>query len=346
MSIESAIPKHLVCPRLEAASTPHDYQAPFPAWTARFTPLVERVVMACFGAQAPGPLGLESLAPYIERFALANGPLYWDPAQCQDATGTHNLVAIAYWADVAAFERWRCDSGFDQWWQAPERETEATGRFVEIVTPGQEWFETLFSSPDGVEGIAHLGSGMSGVVREHGYWGSARDRLPRAQVDKLVGARGDVAQKTGTGARIRVPGRENLCLIRSGQDWSATSRQERKLYLEDIQPVLQAGMDFLRDEGGVIGCRSCRLMQVLDACTGAPLEKSFGLAHFDDLARLETWARSHPTHLAIFGRFMRYTQALDFQVALRLYHEVAVIPASAQWFEYINCHGQTGLLRG
>lgn len=346
MSIESAIPKHLVCPRLEAASTPHDYQAPFPAWTARFTPLVERVVMACFGVQAPGPLELESLAPYIERFALVDGPLYWDPAQCQDATGAHNLVAIAYWADVAAFERWRSNSGFDQWWQAPERETEATGRFVEIVTPGQEWFETLFSSPDGVEGIAHLASGMSGVVREHGYWGSARDRLPRAQVDKLVGARGDAAQKTGTGARVRVLGRENLCLIRSGQDWSATSRQERKLYLEDIQPVLQAGMDFLRDEGGVIGCRSCRLMQVLDACTGAPLEKSFGLVHFDDLARLETWARSHPTHLAIFGRFMRYTQALDFQVALRLYHEVAVIPASAQWFEYINCHGQTGLLRG
>ena len=346
MSIESAIPKHLVCPRLEAASTPHDYQAPFPAWTARFTPLVERVVMACFGVQAPGPLELESLAPYIERFALVDGPLYWDPAQCQDATGAHNLVAIAYWADVAAFERWRSNSGFDQWWQAPERETEATGRFVEIVTPGQEWFETLFSSPDGVEGIAHLASGMSGVVREHGYWGSARDRLPRAQVDKLVGARGDSAQKTGTGARVRVLGRENLCLIRSGQDWSATSRQERKLYLEDIQPVLQAGMDFLRDEGGVIGCRSCRLMQVLDACTGAPLEKSFGLVHFDDLARLETWARSHPTHLAIFGRFMRYTQALDFQVALRLYHEVAVIPASAQWFEYINCHGQTGLLRG
>ncbi len=346
MSIESAIPEHLVCPRLEPASTPRDYQAPFPAWTVRFTPLVERVVMASFGVQAPAPLGLESLAPYIERFALADGPLYWDPAQCQDATAAHNLVAIAYWDDVATFERWRSSSGFDQWWQAPERETEAIGRFVEIVTPGQEWFETLFSSPEGVEGIAHLASGMSGVVREHGYWGSARDRLPRAQVDTLAGERGEVAAMVVVGARVRVPGRENLCLIRSGQDWSATSQQERELYLSDIQPVLRAGMDFLRDEGRSIGCCSCRLMQVLDATSGAPLEKSFGLAHFEDLARLETWARSHPTHLAIFGRFTRYTQALDFQIALRLYHEVAVIPANAQWFEYINCHGQTGLLRG
>lgn len=346
MSIESAIAPHLTCPRLEPANTPRDYQAAFPAWTARFTPLVEQVVMAYFGVQGSAPLELDSLAPYIERFALADGPLYWDPAQCQDATGAHNLVAIAYWADVAAFERWRCDSGFDQWWQAPEREAEATGRFVEIVTPGQERFETLFSSPDGVDGIAHLASGMSGVVLEHGYWGSVRDRLPRAQVDKLAGERGERAQPSATGARVRVPGRENLCLIRSGQDWSATSQQERELYLSDIQPVLRAGMDFLRDEGRDIGCCSCRLMQVLDASSGIPLEKSFGLAHFEDLAQLETWARTHPTHLAIFGRFMRYTQALEFQVALRLYHEVAVIPANAQWFEYINCHGQTGLLRG
>ncbi|WP_409035782.1 phenylacetaldoxime dehydratase family protein [Pseudomonas corrugata] len=72
--------------------------------------------------------------------------------------------------------------------------------------------------------------------------------------------------------------------------------------------------------------------------------KKLGLAHFDELAHLEDWAKTHSTHLAIFGGFMRYVRVLDFQVALRLYHEVSVIPADAQCFEYINCHPGSGLL--
>jgi len=87
-------------------------------------------------------------------------------------------------------------------------------------------------------------------------------------------------------------------------------------------------------------------MRVLDNATGEPLEKTFGLAHFDELAHLEGWAKTHPTHLAIFGGFMRYVRALDFQVSLRLYHEVSVIPADAQCFECINCHPGSGLLGG
>lgn len=344
MSDESAIASHLRQPRVFPANTPRDYQPPFPAWTARFTPLVEQVVMAYFGVQSNAPLPMQALAPYIERFAYADGPQFWDPARCQDATGAHNLIAIAYWADAAAFERWRLGSGFEAWWQAAAREQDGVGWFIEVVSPRAERFETVFSST-APEGVAHLATGMSGTIVEHGYWGSARDRLPISQVDAL--APGPVSVPASTpGARVRIPGRENLCLIRSGQDWSATVQQERELYVNDIHPVLQTGMDFLRDEGQSVGCRSCRFMQVLDAATGQPVEKTFGLAHFDSLSSMEAWAKTHPTHVAIFGRFMNYVKALNFQVALRLYHEVAVIPADAQWFEYINCHSHTGLLVG
>ena len=48
-----------------------------------------------------------------------------------------------------------------------------------------------------------------------------------------------------TGARRT----SNLCLIRSGQDWGDTEADERRMYLRDVEPVLRAGMDFLRDEG-------------------------------------------------------------------------------------------------
>ena len=54
------------------------------------------------------------------------------------------------------------------------------------------------------------------------------------------------------GSRIRP--HQNLCIIRSGQDWGETDEAERRMYFEDVEPFLTAGMRFLRDEGRAIGC--------------------------------------------------------------------------------------------
>jgi len=104
-------------------------------------------------------------------------------------------------------------------------------------------------------------------------------------------------------------------------------------------------MDFLRDQGLGIGCYSNRYMRHLDA-QGAPLQKSFGLSYWRSLADMERWAESHPTHVAIFGSFMRYVQALNFQLQLRVYHEVSVLKADEQSYEYVNCHAGSGLMNG
>lgn len=69
------------------------------------------------------------------------------------------------------------------------------------------------------------------------------------------------------------------------------------------------------------------------------------MSYFRSLAELERWAESHSTHIAIFGTFMRIVEQLNFQLKLRLYHEVTVAAADEQFFEYINCHDQTGMLR-
>ena len=85
-------------------------------------------------------------------------------------------------------------------------------------------------------------------------------------------------------------------------------------------------------------------MTVLDPDTFAPLEKTFGLGYFDDLASLEKWSKSHKTHLDIFGRFLNYAKELENQVALRLFHEVLVLEGQQQEWEYVGCHGKTGML--
>jgi aldoxime dehydratase len=344
-AMESAIPNHLARFRTQALGTPAGFRPPVPAWTARFDPLVKEVVMAYIGVQqAPGSTPsanpLASLAP---RFAHSAGPKHWDLSGHVDSAGYHTLIYIAYWDDPGQFQTWRAESQFDAWWYDAARDDEDCGYFLEMVTPSADRFETLFSSPDRPEGIGRLQAGVSGEIAEHNYWGAARDRLALAQTD-LLAPEACASQTTrGLRKRVVVPGRANLSLIRSGQDWSDTTGTERALYLSDIEPTLRAGMDFLSVEGAAIGCLSCRYMRVLDAA-GMEMEKTFGLAIFDSLGNLEAWAKSHPTHVAIFQGFLKYVQDLNFQIALRLFHEITVVPVEGQYFEYLNCHPGTGLL--
>src|SRR5882672_2462022 len=140
-------------------------------------------------------------------------------------------------------------------------------------------------------------AGFSNVVSV-AYWGGMRDRIPLSQTNEM--APGGNPELIRDGARLRIVAHDNLCLIRSGQDWSDTETSERKLYLEDVEPVLREGMDFLSDEGVSIGCYANRYMRVLGA-DGSPTEKSYGRSWWKSLAALERWAESHPTHVRIFG---------------------------------------------
>lgn len=176
-------------------------------------------------------------------------------------------------------------------------------------------------------------------------------RLAAAQNDLLEGeklvsnALNGHVRKDGGVKRICVPGKKNLCVIRSGQDWSATLPAERKLYLETMHPVLIKGMVFLRDEGKSVGCHANNLWGVIDPSSfGAKLDKTYGLGFFDDLSSLEHWSKSHATHLNIFGGFLTYAKKLDNVLSLRLFHEIYVLEEGQQFFEYVGCHDETGML--
>lgn len=184
-----------------------------------------------------------------------------------------------------------------------------------------------------------------------------RDRMPIAQTDELYGEKGLLlsAKKTTPPPpppqiddplhhRVRVSGKKNLAMIRSGQDWSNTNPYEREKYLTEMHPVLITGMNFLRDRGEEVGCIDCRFMDVVPLKDGSKSDKTFGLAYFDELASLEGWSRSHVTHLNIFGQFMKYAGELGGNVGLRLFHEVMVLEPGQQFFEYVGCHDGTGML--
>ncbi|MBR0936375.1 phenylacetaldoxime dehydratase family protein [Bradyrhizobium jicamae] len=339
--MESAIPSHLQTARSRHRRVPDDYTPPYPSFVARHKPAVKSVTMAYFGAQyrgEPTAAATKALAGIATRFAGENGPTHWDRAQYVDQAGFTNVVSVAYWDDAARFDAF-LPKARDAW--TGSEPGAGVGRFIEVLRPRVERYETLFSSLGRPEGVAVLADGMSGEVQEHAYWGGMRDRIPLSQTDAMTP--GGEPRVVRDGARIRVVAHDNLCLIRSGQDWSDTEASERKMYLDDVEPVLREGMDFLRDEGAPIGCYANRYMRVLDA-GGAPTEKSYGQSWWKSLAALERWAESHPTHVRIFGAAMKYLSTLGPNAKLRLYHEVTVAAADEQFFEYLDCHERTGML--
>jgi aliphatic aldoxime dehydratase len=338
--MESAIPPHLQTARSRHRRVPDDYAPPYPSFVARHKPAVKQVIMAYFGIQyrgEPGAAAGQALAAIAARFAADNGPTHWDRAEYVDQAGFTNIVSVAYWDDATRFDAW-FKPAREAWTGGQDS---AVGRFIEVLRPHVERYETLFSSPDRAEGVAVLADGMSGDVQEHAYWGGMRDRIPLSQTDPM--APGGEPRAIRDGGRIRIVAHDNLCLIRSGQDWSDTEASERKMYLDDVEPVLREGMDFLRDEGVPIGCYANRYMRVVDA-GGRPSEKSYGQSWWKSLAALERWAESHPTHVRIFGAAMKYLSTLGPSAKLRLYHEVTVAAADEQFFEYLGCHPRTGML--
>ncbi|HEY1974520.1 MAG TPA: phenylacetaldoxime dehydratase family protein [Pseudonocardia sp.] len=336
--MESAIPGHLTVERTRHRRVPDDYVPPFPAFVSRSRPEVGQVVMAYLGLQFRGDPPEDALRELDVALADADGPGHHDRATHTHPAGYTEIVSIAYWPDPSTFDRWF--TAHREGWMGDHRLAENVGRWVEVIRPTVDEFETLFTAPERPEGVAVIADGWSEDVQEHGYWGGMRDRIPLSQTDPMLGGGPPVIERDG--ARVRVHPRQGLCLIRSGQDWSDTVGRDRELYLNDVEPVLRAGMDFLRDEGRAIGCYSNRYVTVLK--DGRPGEASFGMSWWRSLDVLERWAESHPTHVAIFGAAMKYLTTMGAQGQLRLYHEVSVVSAEEQYFEYLNCHENTGLL--
>jgi aldoxime dehydratase len=340
--MESAIPEHLQSARTRHRRVPDDYAPPYPSFVARHKPKVLQVVMAYFGIQTqgkPSKAAEQAMASIVSRFASSGGPTHWDRAQYVDEAGFTNIVTVAYWDDRAKFDGWFPAARDD--WTGDQRATDGIGAFIEVLYPSVEGYETLFSSLGRPEGVAVLADAMSGEVQEHAYWGGMRDRIPLSQTDEMAPSGSTRAIRDG--GRIRVIPNDNLCLIRSGQDWGDTEASERKMYLDDVEPVLREGMDFLRDSGRSVGCYANRYMTIVGS-DGAPTEKSYGMSWWKSLAALERWAESHPTHVRIFGAAMKYLSTLGPAAKLRLYHEVTVARADEQFFEYAGCHPQTGML--
>jgi len=336
--LESSIAKHL---RSSVAGTPTKERPEFDSFTSRFDPSVTSVAIAYLGVQSrrmDDPTAAREISALAKSLAAEHPADHLEHCVYVDEVGFQVQMIVAYWLDPDSFERWFLAGG--RGWATPR---EGLGFFTEFVTPTMTRLETLHSSPQDLQGVAALARGPSNPIYEHGYWGGMRDRIPDSQTSALA-ASGSMAYAAAASQAVRVEAADNLCLIRSGQDYSATAGAEREFYLREVEPQLRAGMEFLRDHGRGIGCFENRYVTVVSA-DRTPTDRTFAVSLWRDIADLEAWAKSHPTHVRIFNAFTEHMKKFGDDARLRLYHEVVVVPRDHQHYEYAGCHAQTGLLR-
>lgn len=335
---------------MNSKNTPKGWTPPYPAWEADLSSDVTDVFIVYYGVQYKSGTGIPAVAAqFFETFERSqdkdNAPKNVERGSFIDGQGYQNDIFVCYWSRAELFHQWQENAEISNWLREEGRTKGDAGFWIERHVVPLEKFETNFSSTDALGAAALTEKQMVGPINKHAYWGSMRDRIPLSEKDNF-----DASEEIHTGPdsdsqghHIRLSAPDNLCVIRSGQDWSRSKGAERADYLKEIQPVLAEGMAYLIQNPKDSGCMSCRLVSETDR-ENRPVQKSFGLAYFISLKHLEDWSMKHPSHLKIFQTFHKFVQKYNFEIDLRLWHEVAILDKDNSTFDYINCHNKTGIL--
>ncbi|TQV77759.1 phenylacetaldoxime dehydratase family protein [Denitrobaculum tricleocarpae] len=327
---------------------PPGWTPPYPSFMSEFDAArrsASMVVMGCQFEDGDRATAFEFVSRMV-LLAEAEGKAdHADLSSCEaDSAGRAQFVMTGYWLKPDALEHFFESAAFQTLWQRHSAEALPHGIFREVFNVPLERFETLHSDPTHLVGVAHAREEVTDPIDRHAYWGSMRDRIP-ASADNPFDPSGTIEILEQSANRILLRPGENLAVIRSGQDLGGVHGQEREEYYGEVEPVLNAGMAFLRDQGAEVNCLDCRYMVFVDG-SGEKTDHTFGLAYFRSLSDLENWSEHHPTHLAIFNAFLEFAPRYGPAMKSRYWHEVSVLPAQSQIAEYVNCAPGTGLLSG
>ncbi len=321
---------------------PLNWEPPAPAWQSDWKEQADPLITGYFGIQENDPSLLDAWVGAA--FSGPYAPFAAELGRHAAREGLIEYLYIAYWRR-SVYQRWWARE--QAWWNDDKRIREGVGYFREVITMPFDRFETLHSTTE-PHGIGVSAEEMDGPIAEHGYPGGMRDRIPLSEFHSLRAAGRFETQlesrRTDDGKRVIVTPPENMCVIRSGQNWSFCDGEEKAYYLEKLHPVLLEGMRYLRDNPEESNCYSLRFVNKKNGFWG-PTEQSFGLGYSVDVYAFEEWAKSHRTHIAIFSGFLEMVDTFGPEnMKLRLWHEVTALPNEGCEFEYINCHPDTGLL--
>lgn len=326
---------------------PENHNPQANAWTAEFPPEMSYVVFAQIGIQSKS---LDHAAEHVgmmkKSFDLRTGPKHVDRALHQGADGYQDSIFLAYWDEPETFKSWVADPEVQKWWSGKKiDENSPIGYWSEVTTIPIDHFETLHSGENYDNGVSHFVPIKHTEVHE--YWGAMRDRMPVSASSDLESPLGlqlpePIVRETFE-KRLKVTAPDNICLIRTAQNWSKCGSGERETYIGLVEPTLIKANTFLRENASETGCISSKLVyeQTHD---GEIVDKSCVIGYYLSMGHLERWTHDHPTHKAIYGTFYEMLKRHDFKIELALWHEVSVLQSKDIELIYVNCHPSTGFL--
>ncbi|MFJ6899546.1 phenylacetaldoxime dehydratase family protein [Streptomyces hokutonensis] len=330
-------------------TAPPGHTPRFTAYSARFPEGTDAFVFAQYGCQAPSREEAERAAAGLAAlFTGPDGPDLVDRGSFYDTAGAHNVALLAYWYDPSRHRRWRESETVRAAWDGLPAQGPVGHWREESVVPVErnETLHTHRREDYATSGLSQSGALELPETQVHDYWGAARDRIAASASEALEPAMPafepqDPGARETRGRRVSVDVPGNVALIRTAQDWSASTLY-RETYLADVKPVKDRGVDFLAENAGS-GCIAARNLTE-EAADGAPLDRACTIAWFASLEHLMTWCRSHRTHLDIYASFFRMVGGGEGPLDVAFWHEVSVLPSGSVTAEYVNCDPRTGFL--
>ncbi|KAF1360404.1 hypothetical protein EJ07DRAFT_115092 [Lizonia empirigonia] len=349
----------MACPvRLYPLRKPKNYRLPVPRYTLVLPKRVTHIYTSYIGVQQHAQDGATTRAKaqvcrdVKEWFNGKDGPSASESFALLDgreAPGT--TIWVGYWTDAArqarAVESLRLKSIYSR--QSGQSRT-SLGLWHESFATAVSRLETNYSGLDYLPGLGQIPDSSAAEHDLATYWGAARDRVPDSAHD-LFPRPSDgsprLASPRGLGQHLTGTSHHNLVHIRSGQWWENCGQVEADAYEHKLEPTLRKGLQYLNDnatETGAMGLRYLRNTNLDQPATDYGRKETCGAGFFANLEDLETWAKTHSSHLAIWRGAMAHYKAFPDNRMFRTWHEVSVIKEGDATFEYINCTPGTGIM--
>ncbi|KAM0345422.1 hypothetical protein ACHAPU_006585 [Fusarium lateritium] len=350
------------CPaRIYPLRKPENHRVPIPRWHLALPDDVTCVCTAYIGVQKHSDgtgsdhardEGISVIRSWVEG---DTGPSVYEMFTVMDGCDVEEAtIWVCYWANMTKYQKWLTGLSLKTVYsQIPEIGRASVGIWQESFITDFPRLETNYSGLDYLPGLARLPGSTFPEHTLSAYWGAARDRIPSSAFDLFPPSSNASPPPTSTpqglGQYLTGTNVENLAHIRSGQFWGNCSQQEADSYDTKLEPTLRTGLEYLWEnspETGALGLRYLRNTDLSESDLSRPRKETCGAGFFTSLEALETWAKSHRSHLAIYRGALTHYKVFGDKRRFRTWHEVSVLREGDAKFEYLNCVPKTGVIQG
>ncbi|OGM47209.1 putative phenylacetaldoxime dehydratase family protein [Aspergillus bombycis] len=339
---------------------PANHVPPIPRWYTHFANGLDRVFTAYIGIQRHNGLdtGQTQCLAAIERWLAGNqnsAPAAVERFRVIDGTDApESLIFVCYWDNESKYEEGIRELNLTQLYQELDKSVQPTvGLWCERFVSHVSRLETNYSGIDYLPGLARLPCTQTVEHSYSAYWGAARDRIPDSAYDLFARDESPTAAAVvhttpaSLGKHLTGTNFQNMVHIRTGQFWNNCDEDERRSYEDKLEPTLREGLLYLWQnpaETGSMGLRYLSNVPTSSPQWSGQSNESCVTGFFRSLADLETWAKKHPSHLAIYTGAIRHAKAFGERRKFRTWHEVSVLKHGDAHFEYLNCLPRTGMM--